>query len=110
MIYSKKLENRINRIHERVIRLVYNNSLNVEEFLVEGKNVSILQNNPQILVIFIPKKHGNIMKANLAYPITFDTESILSRLAPKIWKLFPVPLVNEIWLNNFKKNNQNMSN
>ena len=110
MIYSRKLENRINRIHERVIRLVYNNSLNVKEFLVEGKNVSILQNNPQILVIFIPKKYGNIMKANLAYPITFDTESILSRLAPKIWKFFPVPLANEIWLNNLKKNNQNMSN
>ena len=110
MIYSRKLENRINRIHERVIRLVYNNSLNVKEFLVDGKNVSILQNNPQILVIFIPKKYGSIMKANLAYPITFDTESILSRLAPKICKFFPVPLANEIWLNNFKKNNQNMSN
>ena len=78
MIYSRKLENRINRIHERAIRLVHNNSQNFEEFLDKGKSVSMLQNNPQILAIFIPKKYGNIMKVNWACPITLTLKVSLT--------------------------------
>ena len=50
MFYSRELNNRINRIHEPALRLVYqDNSLSFAELLKKDNSVTIHQKNLQVL-------------------------------------------------------------
>ena len=50
MFYSRELSNRINRIHERALRLVYqDNNLSFAELLEKDNSVTIHQKNLQVL-------------------------------------------------------------
>ena len=61
MFHSQNTKNRDNKIHERALRLVYDNSLclSLEEMLIKDKSVSIDQINLQLLATEIFKvKNG----------------------------------------------------
>ena len=98
------MEHRINKIHERVVRLIYlfDSELAFKELLDKSKTVNIHQKNLEVLATEIFKAKLNISpeilkelfsfkvrnpidtetnKKNSAY---FGSES-LSSLAPKIW-------------------------
>ena len=50
MFHSRQLNNRINRIHERSLRIIYNDkSSTFEELLIRDKSVTIHQRNIRIL-------------------------------------------------------------
>ena len=113
MYHSRNTKSRVNKIHERALRLVYDDSpyLSFDELLTKNKSVSIHQRNLQLLATEIFKvKNGlytglteNIFhfankpcdlrnnrilfrKRNTA--VFYGTES-LSSLAPRIWELMP---------------------
>ena len=121
------MENRINNIHERALRMVYENSksLSFHELLQKDNSVSIHQRNLQILAteIFKAKQGGSpkiisdlfhfinkpynlrnksILERKKDRTVYFGTESI-SSLAPKIWELIPDTLKNETSLSTFKQ-------
>ena len=50
VFYSRAIEHRINRIHERVLRLIYpnQNQLTFKELLEKNKTVSMRQRNVQV--------------------------------------------------------------
>ena len=111
-VYSRNLNNKINRIHEQALRLVYQNNLNFSEILDLDNSVTLHQKNLQDLVTEIYKvKHGiapEIMKdifelQNPSYNLRsscnqFRRENIktvhyglqsVRYLGPKIWELVP---------------------
>ena len=58
MFHSRKLNNKINRLHERCIRVVYNDRLSTfEELLNKDNSVSICHRNVQCLAIEMFKVH-----------------------------------------------------
>ena len=110
---SRTLNNRINKIHERALRLVYKNEtfLSFDDLLKRDRSVSIHQKNLQILATEIYKTKNDlgpkIMKDTFHFiqkpynlrndpelqrrknrTVYFGTESI-SSFAPKIWELIP---------------------
>ena len=113
MFHNRTLNNRINKIHERALRLVYKNEtfLSFDDLLKRDRSVSIHQKNLQILATencktkndlglkimkdtfhFIQKPYNlrndpelQRRRNRTAY---FGTESV-SSLAPKIWELIP---------------------
>ena len=113
MFHSRTLNNRINKIHERALRLVYKNEtfLSFDDILKRNKSVPIHQKNLQLLATEIYKIKNDlgpkIMKDTFHFiqkpynlrndpvlqrrrnrTVYFGTESI-SLLAPKIWELIP---------------------
>ena len=50
MCHSRSLNNKINRIHERALRLVYQNNLSFSELLDLENSVTVHQKNLQVLV------------------------------------------------------------
>ena len=112
MFHSRKLNNRINNIHERALRIVYRDyESTFQQLLKQNKSVSIHQRNLQILATEIFKtKNGlnpvimeNVFNfKNLAYnfrnaetlnrsnvsSVKYGTETI-SSLGAKIWKILP---------------------
>ena len=113
MFHSRTLNNRINKIHERALRLVYKNEtfLSFDDLLKRDRSVSIHQKNLQILATEICKTKNDlgpkIMKDTFHFiqkpynlrndpemqrrknrTVYFGTENI-SSLASKIWELIP---------------------
>ena len=72
MFHSRTLNNRINKIHERALRLVYKDEafLSFDDLLKSDKSVSIHQKNLPILTTEIYKA-----KNDLGPKIMKDTES-----------------------------------
>ena len=116
--HSKTINNRINKIHEKTLRLVCKDekNLSLDNLLKKDKSVSIDQKNLQILARKIykarndlgPKIMKNIFHSeqkpyNRRNHSTlqrrrnrteyFGTESI-SSLAPKIWEIIPCQIRN----------------
>ena len=116
--HSKTINNRINKIHEKTLRLVCKDekNLSLDNLLKKDKSVSIDQKNLQILARKIykarndlgPKIMKNIFHSeqkpyNRRNDSTlqrrrnraeyFGTESI-SSLAPKIWEIIPCQIRN----------------
>ena len=113
MFHSRKLNNKINKLHKRCLRIVYNNNTSMyEELLETDSSVSVHFRNVQALAIELYKVVNgfspDIMKdvlppsENLCYNTrnkrTFHSRNIrtahfgsekLSHLAPKTWELVP---------------------
>ena len=113
MFHSRELNNKINKLHERCLRIVYNNSTSTYEELLEADNsVSVHFRNVQAFAIELYKVVNgfspDIMKDvfplnensfyNTRNKRTFHSRHIgtvhfgsetLSHLAPKIWELVP---------------------
>ena len=113
MFHSRTMEYRINRIHERTLRLIYPNQhqLTFKELLEKNKTVSIHQRNLQTLATEIYKaknkislevvnflfeftnknynlRNVSILKWNTCFTVHYGGESLVS-LAPEIWELVP---------------------
>ena len=113
MLHSSTVNHSINKIHERVLKLVYSDDKNLsfEELLHKDNTVSIHQRNLQILALEIFKiKNGHspqiigenfeflnraynfrntsVLKRKKGRTVFYGSESVTS-LAPKIWDLLP---------------------
>ena len=121
------MNNRINTLHENVLRLVYTNkpNLSFDDLLKEDKSVKIHQKNLQILATEIYKvkndlgpkimadishfvekpynlRNNSIIQGQANRTVCFGTESI-SSLPPKLWKLIPSEIKSAKSLNIFKE-------
>ena len=112
MFHSRALNNKINSIHERALRITYNDKNSTFQQLLEMDNsVSIHQRNLQVLAtemfkiykeispdllndVFIQNtskynlRNDNCFKSRKVRSVYFGTES-LSFLGPKIWNQVP---------------------
>ena len=109
MCHNRMYNNKINRLHERCLRLIYNDKRSSFEDLLEKDNsVSRHHKNPQALEIemfkvytknspeimqeaFQVKEHGNYNLQNQTDFVTFQVKSInrgksVRFLGPKIWE------------------------
>ena len=126
MCHSRSCNARINKIHERALRIVYSDNISSYEQLLENSgSIKIHHKNLQALAIEIYKTLHNpsnslmsdlfwikTSKYNLrstgtfvsksAKTVHFGTETI-SYLAPKIWELIPEDIKNCKTLNSFKQ-------
>ena len=113
MMHSRKLNSKINRLHERCLRVTYNDGLSLFEELLETDNsVSVHNRNIQCLAIELYKVFNDIcpdimkdvfpLSTSSNYDIrsrrVFTTRSVktvyqgtesLSYLASKVCELFP---------------------
>ena len=124
MLHSRTLNNRINRIHERALRVVYNdNASTFEEMLQRDGSVTIHEKNLQTLSIEMfkmlnglsPKimdeifsvKKDQMYKSKFPYnsrnvrTVAYGTET-LSFLGPKLWSIIPMEIKECTSLNEFK--------
>ena len=125
MFHSRKLNNRIKRLHERALRTVYKDfNLSFEELLSKDKSVTIHQRNIQKLVTEIfkvkaglapeimkevfdfvdpPYNLRNNHKFNLRVPNTnrYGIETA-SYIGPKLWEAVPEECKNSNSLDEFK--------
>ena len=112
MFHSRKINNRINRLHERALRLTYDDyTLNFDTLLELDRSVSIHQRNLQVLATLLYKITNQLSSeiVNEIFPfnnqpyylrsrfdfqrenvstVHYGTES-LSFIAPKIWSIIP---------------------
>ena len=126
MFYSRNTKNRVNKIYERTLRLVYDDSpyLSSDKLLIKDKSVSIHQRILQLLATEIFKmKNGvstglieeifhfvnktyNLRNNRILFrkrnrTVYYGTES-LSSLPPRIWELIRQSLKDETELSQFK--------
>ena len=116
MFHSRSLNSKINRLHERCLRIIYNDKHSNFDVLLEKDNsVSIHHNNIHSLAIEMYKVANgispeimkdvfqirNILHCNLRYAPTFVTENIhciyngsesASYLGHKIWEQIPTEI------------------
>ena len=73
MFHSRTLNNRINKTHERALRLVYKNEtfLSFDDFLTRNKSVSMHQRNLQILATDIYKTKNDLGPIIMKYTFHF---------------------------------------
>ena len=81
MFHSRTINNNINTLHEKALRLVYPNkpNLHFDDLLKEYKSVKIHKKKLQVFAF-----STEIMQANCT--VYFGAESV-SSLAPKLWEL-----------------------
>ena len=125
MCHSRTLNNKINKLHERALRLVYDDRQStLEELLNIDKLVTIHHRNLQVLVTELYKVHHGLApelmndifkKRNVTYYFRnnsfFETRNIksvyygsetISFLGPKIWEFLPSNIEDSENLNIFK--------
>ena len=127
MCHNRLLHAQINRIHERALRIVYNDNISSFEQLLElSGSIKIPHRNLQLLAIEIFKalnslssplmsdlfqvkdirynlRKGKTLISNNIKTTSYGIDSI-SYLAPKIWDLIPEEIQNCKSLQNFKAN------
>ena len=125
MFHSRRLNNKINSIHERALRITYQDHISTfQELLNKDNSFSIHRRNLQALAtemfkihrgsspdilreIFVPKKslsnlhRNNTFERRQVHSVYHGTES-LSFLGPKIWDLVPLQLKQSESLEVFK--------
>ena len=126
MIHSRTLNNKINHIHERALRIVYNDyNANFEDLLIKDKSMTVHHRNIQQLAIEMFKvklgvsplimseifnfvenqtynlRSGQHLKRPLIHSTCFGVESV-TNLGAKIWNLIPNTLKELDSLSTFK--------
>ena len=72
MFHSRLINNKINRLHERCLRIVYSdNQSNFEELLKKDNNVSVYQRNLQFLATELYKVSNGLSPDLMMIPF-FD--------------------------------------
>ena len=125
MFHSRGLNNRINRIHERSLRIIYqDHKSSFEDLLSTDESFTVHERNIQTLCIELYKVAWGISpqimrlvfptKTNICYPWenifqtcnirneTLGSESV-SHLGPKLWSLLPLSLKKIPVFHRFKK-------
>ena len=125
MFHSRTINNRINRLHERALRLVYKDSqLSFAELLRKDNSFSIHHRNLQKLTVEMYKTHNDLspslMKSvfpqrDIRYDLrnknTFYSRNVrtvlngtetISFRGPQIWALVPEDIKSSTTLNEFK--------
>ena len=125
MNHSRKINNRINRIHERALRVVYNDeNATFEDLLAKDNSVKVHDRNLQVLVTEMfkvklgisPAIMNDIFKTreckfNTRNPREFQSHCVntvhygtetISYLGPKIWSILPKEYKNIENLTEFK--------
>ena len=127
MFHSRFLNNKINRVHERCLRMIYNDKISsFEELLKKDNSVSIHHNNIHRLAIEMYKvandmssdimnnvfklkntphcnlRHTSNFSANPIHSVCNGTKSA-SYLGTKIWEQLPAEIKNKDSLDGFKK-------
>ena len=125
MLHSRKLNNRINRIHERALRLVYKDNVSsFDELLKMDNSFTIHERNIQSLAIELYKvvnrlspkimDHVFPLKDKIRYPnqnifVTRNIKTVswgienVTNLGPRVWQLIPEEIKNVPSLPIFKK-------
>ena len=126
IFHSRTLNNRINKIHERALRLVYNDKVSTfEDLLIKDKSFTVHEKNIQALAIELYKSINGIgpdilrdifklkeenkycskfpFETNRINTVYYGTET-LSFIGPKIWTLIPNNLKKISTLVEFKQN------
>ena len=125
MFCSRKLNHRINHIHERALRIVYNDySSTFEDLLNKDNTVTIHERNIQKLAVELYKIVNNLapkimhevisLKVMTRYPresifLTRNIKSVkfgedtIAHLGPKIWNIIPESIKDEPTLIGFTK-------
>ena len=127
MFHSRTLNNRINKIHERALRIVYNeNNTTFDELLKRDGSVTVHERNIQALAIelycngispdilneIFQLKESSIycskfpFKTRNVRSVAYGTET-LSFMGPKIWDLIPNEIKQAKSLKEFKNNIKN---
>ena len=125
MFHSRTLNNRINKIHERALRIIYRDpSLTFQELLQKDKSVSIHHRNLQKLAIEMYKINNDLsptfmreifLSSNTSYnlrnknpfrsisakTVSHGTETLSFR-GPKTWAMVPLEIKNSLSLDEFK--------
>ena len=127
MFHSRKLNNKINKLHERCLRIVYSDNTSSFEKLLETDNsVPVHHRNIQVFANELYKIVNGLLpeikkevlpfNENTSYntsnkrkfysrsikSVAFGSET-LSHMAPKIWKLAPVEIKNVESVASFKR-------
>ena len=125
MFHSRTLNNRINRIHERALRIVYNDDNSTfNELLKKDGSFTIHERNIQTLLIEVFKVINGIsptimnkvfplkesrnyctrfpFKSQNVHTVAYGTET-LNYMGPKLWSLIPKELREVQSLIEFKK-------
>ena len=125
MFHSRNLNNRINKLHERCLRVVYrDNNSSFEQLLSQDKSFTIHERNIQNLAIELfkvkmglaPKFMNEIftLKESSRYPskqifvtrnvrtVSYGTNT-LSHMGPKIWLIIPDEIKASCTLRIFKR-------
>ena len=114
MFHSRTLNNRINRIHERALRIVYKDNISsFDELLIADNSFTIHERNIQTLAIELYKVAYNLspkimhlilpLNDSVKYPVgnDFKTRNVksvnygqetLAHLGPKIWSIVPMEI------------------
>ena len=125
MFHSRKLNNRINNLHERALRLVFNDySSSFQTLLMKDNSVTIQTRNIHTLATELHKvanglspkimKHDFPQKESTRYPTRhiFQSRNVhtssfginsLAHLGPKIWAILPEDLKGLTSLEMFKQ-------
>ena len=120
MFHSRSINNKRNRIHERPIRITYNNkSSSFQDLLDKDNSVTIHHRNIRTLAIetffsppllnevFVERncnynlRGNNFLNRRRVNSVRYGAESV-SFLAPKIWDILPKETKNSETLNGFK--------
>ena len=114
MFHSRQLNNRINRIHERALRIVYKDDISsFKELLAQDESFTVHERNIQTLAIELYKVAYRLspkimdlifpLKTQCTYPgesifesynvktVLWGTET-LAHLGPKIWSIVPTDM------------------
>ena len=127
MFHSRKSNNKINRIHERALRIVYNDyTSSFEELLDKGESFSVHHSNIQTLAIelykvthnlsnnifkeifIIRNQNGPCLRSQNEFfrpqvRTVYKGENSLKVFGPIIWNIIPNEIKNTDSLDNFKK-------
>ena len=126
MFHSRSLNNKINRIHERALRITYNDkSSSFQNLLEKDNSVTIHHKNIKILAtetykflqglspplmneIFVERNNNyslrgnNLLTRRRVNSVRYGTETV-SFLAPKIWDILPKDIKDSESLDIFKR-------
>ena len=126
MCHHRSVNNKINRLHERCLRIVYSDSMSSsEDLLYKDSSVSVHVKNIKTLAIemfkvsnklTIPLMNEIFVKRNNAYNLRKPTEFVrpkahsvfhskesISYLDPQIWDMIPVEMKNFRTISAFKR-------